>query len=137
MNVSIFGLGYVGCVTAACLAEKGHQVIGIDINIDKVEAINNGQSPIIERGLEELIQMGRSSGNLKATHDTYEAGVHGDILLICVGTPSDANGNLKFKYIDRVCIEIGQSLREVSGYKVIAVRSTLLPGRSANASSHC
>ena len=128
MNVSIFGLGYVGCVTAACLASQGHRVVGVDINIDKVEAINNGKSPIIERGLGELIQTGRRSGNLRATQDAYEAVAHGDVLVICVGTPSDANGNLNFKFIDRVCIDIAQSLREVSGFKVIAVRSTLLPG---------
>lgn len=128
MNISIFGLGYVGCVTAACLASQGHRVIGVDINIDKVEAINSGCSPIIEHGLEELIREGRSSGNLRATHDADEAVAHGDVLFICVGTPSDANGNLNFKFIDRVCIEIGQSLREVPDYKVIAVRSTVLPG---------
>jgi GDP-mannose 6-dehydrogenase len=128
MNISIFGLGYVGCVTAACLAARGHQVVGVDINIEKVDAINNGRSPIIERGLEELIRDGRKSGNLRATNDTYEAGVHGDVLIICVGTPSDVNGNLNFKFIDRVCTDIAQSLAVGSGYKVIAVRSTLLPG---------
>jgi len=128
MDISIFGLGYVGCVTAACLASQGHRVIGVDINIDKVEAINNGCSPIIEHGLEELIREGRRSGNLRATHETYEAVVHGDVLVVCVGTPSDANGNLNFKFIDRVCIDIAQSLREVSGFQVIAMRSTLLPG---------
>jgi GDP-mannose 6-dehydrogenase len=128
MNISVFGLGYVGCVTAACLASQGHRVVGMDINIEKVDAINNARSPIIERRLEELIREGRSSGNLRATHDAHEAIEHGDVLLICVGTPSDANGNLDFKFIDRVCIDIAQSLREVSGYKLIAVRSTLLPG---------
>ncbi len=128
MNTSIFGLGYVGCVTAACLAARGHKVIGVDINLAKVDAVNNGHSPIVERGLEELIQSGLSSGNLRATYDMDEATRHGDILIVCVGTPSDANGNLNFKSIDRVCIEIGQSLREVSGYKLIAIRSTLLPG---------
>jgi GDP-mannose 6-dehydrogenase len=128
MNVSIFGLGYVGCVTAACLASQGHRVVGVDINTEKVDAINNGHSPIIERGLEELIRKERRSGNLWATHDAYEAVAHGDVLLICVGTPSDANGNLNFKFIDRVCIDIAQSLREESDFKAIAVRSTLLPG---------
>lgn len=128
MNISVFGLGYVGCVTAACLASHGHRVVGVDINNEKVDAINNGCSPIIELGLEELIREGRRSGNLRATHDSFEAGVHGDVLVICVGTPSDANGNLNFKAIDSVCIDIAQSLREVSGYKVVVVRSTLLPG---------
>jgi GDP-mannose 6-dehydrogenase len=128
MDISIFGLGYVGCVTAACLASRGHRVVGVDINIEKVNDINNGHSPIIERGLGELIREGRRSGNLRATQETYEAGLHGEVLVICVGTPSDANGNLNFKFIDRVCIDIAQSLREVSAYKVIVVRSTLLPG---------
>lgn len=128
MNVSIFGLGYVGCATGACLAAQGHHVVGVDINSDKVEAINNDCSPIIEHGLEDLIRTGRRSGNLRATHDGYEAVTHGDVLLICVGTPSDANGNLNYTFIDRVCAEIGESLRERSGYKAISVRSTLLPG---------
>jgi GDP-mannose 6-dehydrogenase len=128
MNISVFGLGYVGCVTAACLASRGHRVLGVDVNIEKVNAINNGHSPIIERGLEELICSGVKSGNLRATHDVYEAGIHGNILIVCVGTPSDANGNLNFKFIDRVCVDIAQSLREVSDFKVVAVRSTLLPG---------
>src|SRR3990172_7293167 len=127
MNIGIFGLGYVGCVTAACLATQGHKVIGVDINVDKVEVINNGHSPIIEHGLEELIQAGRGSGNLMATHDTHKAGIHGDILLICVGTPSDANGNLNFEFMDRVCTDIAKTLREASRFKAIAVRSTLLP----------
>lgn len=128
MDISIFGLGYVGCVSAACLASYGHRVIAVDINRDKVEAINNGRSPIIEPGLEELIRTGRRSGNLRATNDSYEAFAHGEVLLICVGTPSDANGNLNFKYIDRVCIDIAQNLRKMNGFKVVAVRSTLLPG---------
>jgi len=128
MNISVFGLGYVGCVTAACLASKGHQVLGVDINIDKVEAINNGHSPIIEKGLEELIREGRRSENLRATNDTFEASVYGDILIICVGTPSDSNGNLNFLFLDRVCTDIAHTLRKESSFKAITVRSTLLPG---------
>jgi len=128
MNICVFGLGYVGCVSSACLASLGHRVVAIDINSDKVDAINNGKSPIIEPGLEELIQSGRKSGMLRATTNTIEAVEHGEILLICVGTPSDVNGSLNFKFIDRVCIGIAQVLKELSGFKVIAVRSTLLPG---------
>ena len=128
MNVSVFGLGYVGCVTAACLASQGHRVIGVDINIDKVDAINNGCSPIIEHGLEELIYTSQQSGNLRAIRDSYAAVAHADVILICVGTPSDTNGNLNYKFIDRVCFEIGSSLRNDPDKKVIAVRSTLLPG---------
>lgn len=128
MNLSIFGLGYVGCVSAACLASFGHQVVGVDINIEKVNTINDGQSPIIEDGLDDLIKQVKNSGNLKATEDTHSAIVHGDILLVCVGTPSDPNGNLNFRFVDRVCEAIGQSMRDISGYKVIAIRSTILPG---------
>ncbi len=128
VNISVFGLGYVGCVSAACLASFGHQVVGVDINNEKVESINNGHSPIIERGLDELIKSGKKNGNLSATQETQYAVIHGDVLLICVGTPSDPNGNLNYMYIDRVCNSIGQSLRDVSGYKLIVIRSTTLPG---------
>jgi GDP-mannose 6-dehydrogenase len=128
VNISVFGLGYVGCVSAACLASFGHQVVGVDINYEKVESINNGHSPIIERGLDELIKSGKRNGNLSATQETQYAVIHGEVLLICVGTPSDPNGNLNYIYIDRVCNAIGQSLRDASGYKLIVIRSTTLPG---------
>ena len=128
MNISIFGLGYVGCVSAACFASLGHRVIAVDINTDKVETINKGRSPIIENGLEKLIREGRMTGNLRATSDPAEAVAHGEVLFICVGTPSDVNGNLNFKFIDRVCLDIANSLKDLSVYKVIAIRSTLLPG---------
>jgi GDP-mannose 6-dehydrogenase len=128
MDVSIFGLGYVGCVSAACLASLGHRVVAVDINIDKVDMINKGISPIVEHRLEELIHTGLITGNLRATSNPEEAVAHGTVLLICVGTPSDANGNLNFKYIDRVCRDIANSLQNISDYKVIAIRSTLIPG---------
>jgi GDP-mannose 6-dehydrogenase len=131
MNIGVFGLGYVGSVTAACLASRGHRVVGVDSNIAKVDAINGGHSAIIEPGLEELIREGARSGNLRATHDACEASAHADILIICVGTPSDANGNLVFTFLDRVCLDIAEALRAMSGFKVIAVRSTLLPGTIA------
>ncbi len=128
MKVSVFGLGYVGSVTAACLASLGHQVIGVDVNPFKVDSMNGGVSPILEPGLTELIQTGRACGNLRATQDAFEAVAGAEILLICVGTPSDTNGNLNFGFIDHVCGEIAKSLRGLSGFKVIAIRSTLLPG---------
>jgi GDP-mannose 6-dehydrogenase len=128
MNVSIFGLGYVGSVTGACLASFGHKVVGVDVNPDKVEATNSARSLIVERGLKELICQGVRTGNLRATHDTASAIAQSDVALICVGTPSDANGNLNFEYIDRVCMEIALVLREDTNYKVIGVRSTMLPG---------
>jgi GDP-mannose 6-dehydrogenase len=128
MNICVFGLGYVGSVTAACLASRGHRVIGVDSNQAKVDDINKGHSPIVEHGLEDLIREGRRSGNLWATHDAHEASTHGDVLIICVGTPSDATGNLNFTFLDRVCVDIAQVLREAPGFKVVAVRSTVLPG---------
>jgi GDP-mannose 6-dehydrogenase len=128
MNIGVFGLGYVGSVTAACLASRGHRVIGVDSNNAKVDAVNNGRSLIIEPGLEDLIREGRISGNLRATQDASEAAVHGEVLIVSVGTPSDSTGNQDFSYLDRVCTDIAQPLRELSDFKVVAVRSTLLPG---------
>lgn len=128
MNISILGLGYVGSVSAACLASRGHKVVGVDVNRDKVETINNGNSPIIEPGLQGLISEGVKTGNLKATVNTSDAVAHGKVLLVCVGTPSDEKGNLNFHYVDRVCVEIASALRSVKEYKLIVIRSTLLPG---------
>lgn len=128
MNICVFGLGYVGSVTAACLASRGHRVIGVDSNPAKVDDINNGRSPIIEHGLADLIREGRRSGNLRATHDAGEASAQGDVLIICVGTPSDATGSLDFTFLDRVCVDIAGVLREGSAFRVVAVRSTVVPG---------
>jgi GDP-mannose 6-dehydrogenase len=128
MNVGIFGLGYVGCVMAACLANDGNQVVGIDINPLKVDMINAGQSPIIEPGLADMIREGRQSGNLSADMDARVVVQESDISLICVGTPSNDNGSLKLDYVDNVCRQIGEALREKDSYHVVVVRSTVLPG---------
>lgn len=128
MNVSVFGLGYVGSVTAACLASQGHKVVGVDVNADKVEAINNGQSPVVEPGLDRLIRDAVSIGNLSATQDAAAAVAHGDVCLICVGTPSTSNGGLNLEYVKRVCAQIGRALAGMKTYKVVALRSTVLPG---------
>ncbi len=129
MNVSIFGLGYVGSVTAGCLASLGHHVIGVDVNPEKVSAVNKMHSPVIEQGLEEMIGAAVRDENLVATCDVAEAIAATDLALICVGTPSDPNGNLDFDNIDHVVAQIGAALRENHPvYKVVAVRSTLLPG---------
>lgn len=128
MKVSIFGLGYVGTVSAACLAGQGHDVLGVDVSADKVNQINNKQSPIVEPGLEPLIQQGVESGKLKATQDTAAAVHHGEVLLICVGTPSHANGGLGLNYVERVAEEIGEALAQTNDYKVVSLRSTVLPG---------
>jgi len=128
MNICVFGLGYVGSVTAACLAARGHRVLGVDTNPAKVDALNAGRSSIIERGLDDLIGEGRRSGRLRATCLAEEAGVDADVFFICVGTPSDANGLHDFTFLDRVCVDIARILRQASAFKVVAVRSTLLPG---------
>lgn len=128
MKIGIFGLGYVGCVTAACLASDGNEVVGIDVNPLKVEMINAGKSPIIEPDLDKLITAGRESGRLRASLDHAEVVRTSDISLICVGTPSNDNGSLKLDYVQNVCRQIGEALRGKDGYHVVVVRSTVLPG---------
>src|SRR5262245_27004610 len=128
MKVSVFGLGYVGSVSAASFAADGHTVIGVDVNPDKVASLNEGRSPIVEKGLEELIQENAAAGGLRATTSTKEAVDATDLSLICVGTPSRRNGSLDLTYLERVCEQIGAALRDKSGYHIVVVRSTVLPG---------
>jgi len=128
MRVSIFGLGYVGCVSAASLAAEGHEIVGVDVNPEKVGAINEGRSPIVEPGLEELLKRGVAQKRLRATTDTSEAVYATDLSLICVGTPSRKNGSLDLTYLTRVCEQIGDVLKDKPGYHVVVVRSTVLPG---------
>jgi GDP-mannose 6-dehydrogenase len=128
MKLSIFGLGYVGTVSMACFARDGHRVIGVDVNSQKVDSIKSGKSPIIEPGLEALIKNGVESGNIQATTDVALAVNHAEIFLITVGTPSKSNGSLETKYVERVCADIGRELGAKDDYKVIAIRSTVLPG---------
>jgi GDP-mannose 6-dehydrogenase len=132
MDISVFGLGYVGSVTAACLASHGHKVVGVDVNTDKVQAINSGQSPVVEPGLDHLIGNAVRVGNLSATRDAVAAVAHGDISLICVGTPSNSTGSVSLEYVERVCAEIGCALAGMQIYKVVALRSTVLPGTLSN-----
>ena len=128
MKVSVFGLGYVGTVSAAALAADGHTVIGVDVNPDKVAAVNAGRSPIVEPGLDDLLASGVANGHLRATTDAAEAVQASEASLLCVGTPSRRNGSLDLSYLERVAEEIGRTLRHVSAYHVIVVRSTVLPG---------
>ena len=127
-SISVFGLGYVGAVSAACIANAGYDVIGMDINEAKVRVINNWKSPIVEPGLEQLIQKSSQKGKLKATMDAVSAVMESDISLICVGTPSKENGDLDISYILRVIKEIGKVLAKKKGYHLIVIRSTILPG---------
>ncbi|NWF93030.1 MAG: nucleotide sugar dehydrogenase [Syntrophaceae bacterium] len=128
MRIAVFGLGYVGCVSAACLANMGNEVVGVDTNLQKLEMIRRGQSPIIEPGLEPLIRNVVEQEKLKVTPDATEAVKMSNLSMICVGTPSRSNGNLDFRYVERVVEDIGIALREAETYHVVAVRSTLLPG---------
>jgi GDP-mannose 6-dehydrogenase len=128
MNVSIFGLGYVGCVSAACLARDGHKVIGVDINPIKVEIINEGLSPIVEPGIEDLIAAAVRNGNLSATSDSREAVLESDLSMICVGTPGKSNGSLDLTFIKEACREVGEALASKDRYHIIVLRSTMLPG---------
>lgn len=128
MRVSVFGLGYVGCVTAACLVRDGHEVTGVDVSPQKVAQINAGQSPVLEPGLGDLIAEAVRSGRLRATLEAQAAVHESEVSLICVGTPSSRNGSLKLDYIVGVSREIGAALATKQGYHAVVVRSTVLPG---------
>lgn len=128
MRVSVFGLGYVGCVSAACLARDGHTVIGVDVDQQKVAAVAAGRSPVIELGLGQLIAEVTRTGKLQATLDSKAAVDQTEASLLCVGTPSNANGSLNLQYLDKVCGEIGSALAAKQSYHVVIVRSTVLPG---------
>jgi len=128
MRVSVFGLGYVGCVTAACLAKAGHEVIGVDVNPDKVAMINDGTSPIVEPGLGDLLREVALRGQLRATTSGLEAVKSTDLALICVGTPGRPNGQLDTSALERVGDDIGQALQLRPRRYIVVLRSTVLPG---------
>jgi GDP-mannose 6-dehydrogenase len=128
LQISVFGLGYVGAVTAACLAEKGHCVVGVDPVRTKVDLINAGQSPIIEAAVGQIISDVVKSGRLWATDNQDEAILRTDLSFVCVGTPSQPNGNLDLTHIRRVCELIGKSLKTKPRRHTIVIRSTILPG---------
>jgi GDP-mannose 6-dehydrogenase len=128
MRISVFGLGYVGSVSAAAFAADGHHVVGVDVHPDKVDAINQGRSPIVEPGLDALLADGVASGRLRATTSTAEAIDNTDLSLVCVGTPSRKNGSLDLTYLTRVCEQIGVVLATKNAYHVVVIRSTVLPG---------
>jgi GDP-mannose 6-dehydrogenase len=128
VRVSVFGLGYVGSVSAASFATDGHEVVGVDVNPDKVRAINEGRSPIVEPGLDDLLKRATEEKRLRATTNTAEAVHATDLSLICVGTPSRKNGSLDLAYLERVCEQIGEAIKTKEAYHVVVVRSTVLPG---------
>lgn len=128
MKVSIFGLGYVGAVSAGCFANDGHEVIGVDPVQTKVDLVNRGQSPIIEADISEIISSTTRAGRLRATSDSVQAIRETDLTFVCVGTPSQANGSLDLKFIRRVCEQIGEVLRNKTSRHTVVIRSTILPG---------
>lgn len=132
MRISIFGLGYVGVVCAACLSKRNHEIIGVDVHSAKIDLINRGKSPIVEPGLEELLAEGVKENRLTGTKDVAKAINHSDISLICVGTPSKRNGDLDLTHLQNVCEQIGQALRNKANYHTVVVRSTVLPGTVKN-----
>ncbi|MBU0507916.1 nucleotide sugar dehydrogenase [bacterium] len=128
MRISVFGLGYVGCVSAACFCDLGHEVWGVDIDPCKVEFIRKGQSPIIEEGLGELISKYVKTGRLHGASSAREAIAASEVSLVCVGTPSLDSGALNTEYVKRVASDIGKALRDSSHPHTVVIRSTLIPG---------
>jgi GDP-mannose 6-dehydrogenase len=130
MKISVFGLGYVGTVCAGCLAADGHTVIGVDVNPGKVDAFNAGVAPVVEPEVGKLIDEGRRAERLSATTDPAQAVLASEMSLVCVGTPSRANGSLDLSYLTKVCEEIGTALRRKTAHHLVVLRSTMLPGTS-------
>ncbi|MBI3932745.1 MAG: UDP-glucose/GDP-mannose dehydrogenase family protein [Acidobacteria bacterium] len=128
MRVSVFGLGYVGCVTGTCLAQSGHHVVGVDVNDEKVEMLNEGRPPVLEPGLGDVLARVVRDGRLRATTDAEEAVRASDVALVCVGTPGLPNGRLDVGALERASREIGHALLRRTDPYTVVVRSTVLPG---------
>jgi GDP-mannose 6-dehydrogenase len=135
LSISVFGLGYVGCVAVACLAELGHRLTGFDRNPVKTGQLAQGEPTVIEPGLSELVQAGHDEGRIVAASDATDAVVHTDVSFVCVGTPSSRNGHLSLEHIRAVAREIATALRMKTDYHVIAIRSTVPPGTSKEVGS--
>jgi len=127
-TVSVFGLGYVGCVSAACLARAGHKVIGVEVNPFKVDLINKGVATIVEPDLDDLLKSGVTNGTIRATADAESAIKESDVILVTVGTPSLPNGELDLSHVYAVAEEAGKALKDMTRFVTIAIRSTVTPG---------
>ena len=127
-RISIFGIGYVGVVAAACLARDGHQVVAVDVDPGKIAAINAGRSPIVENGLPELIAQVVAQGRLTATADVAAAIAATEASFVCVGTPSAADGSVGLTYVEGVCRTIGLALKDKPDFHSVVIRSTIVPG---------
>ncbi|MDF2983505.1 MAG: nucleotide sugar dehydrogenase, partial [Devosia sp.] len=123
-KISVFGIGYVGVVSAACLADDGHEVVAVDLDPAKVSAVNAGLSPIVENGLDEIIARAVASGRLRATTDGQQAVLDTDASFVCVGTPSDETGAVGLKYVKGVCADIGQAIKHKQSFHSVIIRST-------------
>jgi GDP-mannose 6-dehydrogenase len=128
VKISVFGLGYVGCVSAACLASDGHTVVGVDINALKVDLVEQGLSPVVEPGLSELVAEGVGEGRLRVARTGADAVHETDVTMITVGTPSNRNSSIHLGHLENTCREIGAALRTKDDYHHVIVRSTVLPG---------
>lgn len=128
MNISIFGLGYVGCVSLGCLAKNGHNVIGVDVNEFKVGLINKGISTIVEKNIDKIIAEEFKNNRVRATTSYLDATIDSDISLICVGTPSSGNGHLDLSYIFNCAKQIGSAIKQKKSHHIVVIRSTVLPG---------
>ncbi|OQP51694.1 nucleotide sugar dehydrogenase [Niastella populi] len=128
MKISIFGLGYVGCVSVGCLAKNGHEVIGVDVSEFKVELINNGQATIQEKDIDHILAEGHAKGSISATICAEEAVHNTDLSIICVGTPPSSNGHLNLSYIFKTAEQIGKALKTKDGFHTVVIRSTVVPG---------
>ena len=128
MKIGIFGLGYVGCVSMACLADDDRHIVGVDVNISKVDLINAGSPSIVEAGIDQLIKKGWESGRIRATDNPEIALRHADVSIICVGTPNNKSGHLELSSIYAVAENIGDALAESEKFHVVLIRSTVLPG---------
>ncbi|MBB4911763.1 nucleotide sugar dehydrogenase [Actinophytocola algeriensis] len=132
MRVSVFGLGYVGSVSAACLASRGNDVVGVDVNPTKVDLIMGGHAPVVEEKIGELTAEVVATGLLRATTDVADAVANSDVSLVCVGTPSAQNGSLSTTYLERVAEQIGEAIAERDTRHTVVFRSTMLPGTCLN-----
>ena len=128
MKISVFGIGHVGAVIAACLARDGHDIVVVDTDPAKVAAINERRSPIVEPGLQELIADAIKRDLLRATPSVTEATSHGCLSIVCVGSPSNEDNSVNLEYLDAVCRELGAAIRQADQRHTILVRSTVLPG---------
>ena len=126
MNIAIFGLGYVGCISLGCLAQNGHQITGVDVNSLKIDLINQGKPTVVEKDIEGIIQ--ENKDKIKATNDHSTAVRETDTAIVCVGTPSTEVGHLNLEYIKKVAHQIGASIKDIDHFYTILIRSTVPPG---------